>query len=43
MIRTFQGIKPTIPQSCFIEETAVIIGDVVMGEECSAWEVRSQE
>ena len=37
MIRTFQGIKPTIPQSCFIEETAVVIGDVVMGEECSAW------
>lgn len=37
MIRTFQGIKPTIPQSCFIEDTAVVIGDVVMGEECSAW------
>lgn len=37
MIRTFQGIKPTIPQSCFIEDTAVIIGDVVMGDECSAW------
>jgi carbonic anhydrase/acetyltransferase-like protein (isoleucine patch superfamily) len=37
MIRTFQGIKPTIPQSCFMEETAVIIGDVVMGEDCSAW------
>lgn len=37
MIRTFQGIRPTIPQSCFIEETAVIIGDVVMGEDCSAW------
>jgi carbonic anhydrase/acetyltransferase-like protein (isoleucine patch superfamily) len=37
MIRTFQGIKPTIPKSCFIEETAVVIGDVVMGEECSAW------
>ncbi len=37
MIRTFQGIKPTIPQSCFIEDTAVIIGDVVMGEDCSAW------
>ncbi|HMZ57061.1 MAG TPA: gamma carbonic anhydrase family protein [Nitrospira sp.] len=26
-----------MPQSCFIEETAVVIGDVVMGEECSAW------
>lgn len=37
MIRTFQGIKPTIPTSCFIEETAVVIGDVVMGEECSVW------
>lgn len=37
MIRTFQGIKPTIPDSCFVEETAVIVGDVVMGEDCSAW------
>lgn len=37
MIRTFQGIKPTVPQSCFIEGTAVIIGDVVMGEYCSVW------
>ncbi len=37
MIRAFQGIKPTIPKSCFIEETAVVIGDVAMGEECSVW------
>ena len=37
MIRIFQGIKPAIPDSCFIEETAVVIGDVVMGEDCSAW------
>ena len=37
MIRTFQGIKPTVPASCFIEETGVDIGDVVMGEECSVW------
>lgn len=37
MIRTFQGVTPTIPQSCFIEETAVVIGDVVMGEDSSAW------
>jgi carbonic anhydrase/acetyltransferase-like protein (isoleucine patch superfamily) len=37
MIRTFQGIKPTVPASCFIEETGVVIGDVVMGEECSVW------
>jgi carbonic anhydrase/acetyltransferase-like protein (isoleucine patch superfamily) len=37
MIRTFQGVKPTIPASCFIEETGVVIGDVVLGEHCSVW------
>lgn len=37
MIRAFQGVLPKIPTSCFIEETAVVIGDVVMGEECSVW------
>ena len=37
MIRTFQGIKPVIPPSCFIEETAVVIGDVIMGERSSVW------
>ena len=37
MIRTFQGIKPTIAKSAFIEETAVVIGDVVIGEESSIW------
>ena len=37
MIRTFLGIKPIIPQSCFIEEAGVSIGDVVRGEGCSVW------
>ena len=37
MIRTFQGIKPTIPTSCFIEETGIVIGDIVFGEYCSVW------
>jgi carbonic anhydrase/acetyltransferase-like protein (isoleucine patch superfamily) len=37
MIRTFQGVKPTIAASAFIEETAVVIGDVVIGEESSVW------
>lgn len=37
MIRTFHGIKPTIATSAFIEETAVVIGDVVIGEESSVW------
>jgi carbonic anhydrase/acetyltransferase-like protein (isoleucine patch superfamily) len=37
MIRTFQGVTPTIPKSCFIEDTGIVIGDVVMGEQCSVW------
>ncbi|MBM4121323.1 MAG: gamma carbonic anhydrase family protein [Nitrospira sp.] len=37
MIRTFQGIKPTIAKSAYIEDTAVVIGDVVIGEESSVW------
>jgi hypothetical protein len=35
MIRTYQSIKPTIPTSCFMEETGIVIGDVVVGEHCS--------
>ena len=37
MIRPFQGTKPTVPASCYIEDTGIVIGDVVMGEECSVW------
>jgi carbonic anhydrase/acetyltransferase-like protein (isoleucine patch superfamily) len=37
MIRSFQGITPTVPKSCFIEHTGIVIGDVVMGEQCSVW------
>ena len=35
MICTFQGFKPTVPTSCFIEETGIAIGDVVLGKHCS--------
>lgn len=37
MLRTFQGIAPTVPASCYIEDTGIVIGDVVMGENCSVW------
>ena len=37
MVRAFQGVLPKIGKSCFIEETAVVIGDVVLGEHCSVW------
>lgn len=37
MIRSFQGVRPTIADSAYIEETAVIVGDVVIGEDSSVW------
>lgn len=37
MVRTFKGVTPAIPASCFIEDTGVVIGDVVLGEQCSVW------
>lgn len=37
MIRTFQGIKPQIAQQCYIDETALVIGDVVIAENSSIW------
>ena len=37
MIREFEGISPTVGESCFIDESAVVIGDVVMGNNSSVW------
>src|SRR5574341_1543528 len=37
MIRRFQGTTPTIPKTVFVEETAAVIGDVVIGAESSVW------
>lgn len=37
MIRPFQGIQPSIASSAFVDDSAVIIGDVVIGEDSSIW------
>ncbi|HEX4038717.1 MAG TPA: gamma carbonic anhydrase family protein [Acidobacteriaceae bacterium] len=37
MIRTYQGVTPTIPASCYIDLSAQVIGDVVLGEHSSVW------
>jgi len=37
MIRSFKGVKPTIPASCYVDDSAQIIGDVVLGEQASVW------
>ncbi|MFZ5469706.1 MAG: gamma carbonic anhydrase family protein [Myxococcota bacterium] len=36
-IRAFKEVSPTIPASCFIEDSAQVIGDVVFGEDSSVW------
>ncbi len=37
MIRSFQGRFPQIPPSCYIDLSAQVIGDVVLGEQASIW------
>jgi carbonic anhydrase/acetyltransferase-like protein (isoleucine patch superfamily) len=37
MIRSYKSIKPTIPASCYVDDSAQIIGDVVLGEHASVW------
>lgn len=32
-----KGIHPEIPASCFLAPNSTIVGDVIMGEECSVW------
>ncbi|WNH08971.1 gamma carbonic anhydrase family protein [Thalassobellus suaedae] len=37
VIKSVKGKLPQIPNDCFIAENATIVGDVVMGNECSVW------
>jgi carbonic anhydrase/acetyltransferase-like protein (isoleucine patch superfamily) len=37
MIRSYQGHTPQIPSSCYVDISAQILGDVVLGERSSVW------
>ena len=37
LIRPHHGVTPTIAASAFVAETAVVIGDVTIGEQASIW------
>ena len=37
MIRRYQAHTPTIPPSCYVDISAQVIGDVVLGERSSVW------
>lgn len=37
IIKSINGKTPVIPEDCFIAENATLVGDIVMGKECSVW------
>ncbi|RPH32736.1 MAG: gamma carbonic anhydrase family protein [Bacteroidales bacterium] len=37
IIKPLRGFTPKIGKNCFVAETAVIIGDVEIGDDCSIW------
>ena len=37
LIKEVRGKHPQIPEDCFLAENATIVGDVMLGEECSVW------
>lgn len=36
-IRTFKKITPTVPKSCYVDDMALVLGDVVLGDDVSIW------
>jgi carbonic anhydrase/acetyltransferase-like protein (isoleucine patch superfamily) len=37
LIKPVHGILPRFGNNCFLAENATIVGDVVMGDDCSVW------
>jgi carbonic anhydrase/acetyltransferase-like protein (isoleucine patch superfamily) len=37
MIRSYQGKLPVVPASCYVDDSAQVIGDVELGEQASVW------
>ena len=37
IIKPVNGKHPQIPEDCFVAENATIVGEVIMGKQCSIW------
>ena|SRR5258706_6950401 len=37
MIRSYQGKRPQVPASAYVDDSAQLIGDVTLGENASVW------
>lgn len=36
-LRSYKGIVPTIDESAYIDESSVLVGDIVIGKDASVW------
>ena len=37
LIKSVRGFTPIIGKNCFLADNATLIGDIVMGDDCSIW------
>lgn len=37
LIKPVKGISPKFGKNCYLAENATVVGDVVMGDDCSVW------
>ena len=37
LIKAVRGYEPRMGKDCYLAETSTLLGDVVMGDECSVW------
>ena len=37
LIKSVNGIQPLFGKNCFLADNATILGDVIMGDECTIW------
>src|SRR6201997_3267141 len=37
LVKAVHGIEPKFGDNCFLAENATVVGDVVMGNDCSVW------
>lgn len=37
LIKPVNGISPVFGEDCYLAENATVVGDVVMGDQCSVW------
>ena len=37
LIKAVNGKSPSIPEDCYVAENATVVGDVILGSQCSIW------